>query len=94
MGIGALVRHAATTIVTTTFVLLMLPLFFDRARYRWAAEIRNAMPDAAWVRLVNRASVYPADYHPPTIAASWLVYAVWPLAATAVAVLVMRRRDV
>jgi hypothetical protein len=94
MGIGALIRHTATTIVTTTFVLLMLPLFFDRAKYRWIAEIRNAQPDAAWVRLMNRISVYPAHYHPPTITRSWLVYAAWPLVAVAVAAVVMHRRDV
>jgi ABC-type transport system involved in multi-copper enzyme maturation permease subunit len=94
MGIGALVRHTAGTIVTATVVLLSLPYAFDEGRH-WKAVVYHSFPLAAWNRLIendSRPTFMPSDY-PATVTGSWLVFAIWPLAAAAVAVIVTHRRD-
>jgi hypothetical protein len=94
MGIGAVIRHTAPTIVTTAVVLLLLPTFIIDDR-RWKAAINHALPLSAWERLVD---TRPEPYwihipYPATITGSWIVYAVWPLVAAIVAVTVVHRRD-
>ncbi|HEX8347060.1 MAG TPA: hypothetical protein VF657_20325 [Actinoplanes sp.] len=94
MGIGALVRHAAPTIVTTATVLLLLPTAFGDDS-RWQAAINHALPLTAWQYLIDVRPA-PAWVHipyPPTTSGSWTVYAVWPLVAMIVAVVVVHRRD-
>jgi ABC-2 type transport system permease protein len=95
MGIGAVVRHTATTIVTTTAVLLLLPRLVESRRYQWVATLHNAMPAPAWDRLTETAAGTALDHErfAPTIAGSWIVFAAWSLVAAILAVTVVHRRD-
>ncbi|MFJ2774176.1 ABC transporter permease [Streptomyces sp. NPDC087300] len=94
MALGALVRHAAGSVVATLLTLL-LPALFGGETYRWAKEIGNAMPLTAWHALVENPSMhYSASKYPETIAEAWTVFAAWPLVAAVVTVVVVRRRDV
>ncbi|MER6788997.1 ABC transporter permease [Streptomyces sp. NPDC000658] len=94
LGLGVVLRHAAATMVTGVFVLLMLPTMFSE-RDRWSADVRHALVSAAWSRLVQPWDPDPGSLgYTPTVPGSWTVYALWPLVTLAVAVLVVRRRDV
>ncbi|MFI9720014.1 ABC transporter permease [Streptomyces sp. NPDC052396] len=93
LGLGAVIRHSATTMVTSAFVLLLLPALFTE-RHRWSADITHAMPYSAWRRLVDTMPSYPSVLHRATIDGSWTVYALWPLVAVLVAVVLVDRRDV
>ncbi|WP_329127070.1 ABC transporter permease subunit [Streptomyces sp. NBC_01465] len=94
LGFGALIRHSATTMVTSAFILVMLPTIFSE-RTRWSAAMRHAMPATAWKRLVQN---WPPDphslAHSASVPGSWAVYALWPLIAVVLAVVVVRHRDV
>ncbi|MDX3453205.1 ABC transporter permease [Streptomyces sp. ME02-8801-2C] len=98
MGLGAVIRHSATTMVAITGVLLLLPAFVTD-RYRWTAAVRDALPFNAWTRLVDMAYghnpylVYPR-YYPETTTGSWVVFGAWAIVAGGVAVVVVDRRDV
>jgi ABC-2 type transport system permease protein len=92
MGVGAVVRHTATTIVTVIVGLDLLPQFFNSQRHPWVTDIGNAMPVNAWERLVFTGA--DRSVHDPTIAGSWIVFALWPLVATVIAVVVVHHRDV
>ncbi|GAA0370549.1 ABC transporter permease [Actinoallomurus spadix] len=95
MGLGAIIRHGAATMAITTAVLLLLPPCFTD-HYRWTADIKHAMPSTAWQRLVD------VGYgrfgftvrHPTTTTEAWITLAIWAVAAAAVAVTVVDRRDV
>ncbi|MCD9143070.1 ABC transporter permease [Streptomyces albireticuli] len=97
LGLGFLIRHSATAMVTTTFTLLMLPMFFSTEK-RWSAEVRNMMVDSAWQRLTMDWVPSQADslipLHTATLTQSWVAYALWPTAAVALALVLVRRRDV
>ncbi|MEU4356795.1 ABC transporter permease [Streptomyces virginiae] len=94
LGLGVLLRHSAATLVTTVFTLLMLPPMFSESA-RWSADINHAMVSAAWKRLVQTWEPDPGSLgYPATVPGSWIVYALWPLITVALAVLVIRRRDV
>ncbi|MFD3561703.1 ABC transporter permease [Streptomyces sp. NPDC058686] len=95
LGLGVLIRHSATTVVAGSFVLLLLPVFFS-SRKPLSATFANAMVRNAWQRL---ATIYgePAEasaYNGATVGGSWTVYVLWPLVALALALFVVRRRDV
>ncbi|MFB6979047.1 ABC transporter permease [Streptomyces scopuliridis] len=94
LGLGVLIRHTATTVLSCAFTLLMLPTLFSRSE-RWSADINHAMPVTAWKRLVQN---WPPDpeslVYTATVPGSWIVYALWPLIAVALAVVVVRHRDV
>lgn len=95
MALGALVRHAAGSVVATLVTLLLLPALFRGETYRWVKEIGNAMPLTAWEALVeNPATDRPPGRYPESIAEAWTVFAAWPLVAVIVTVVVVRRRDV
>lgn len=90
MALGAVIRHAATTMAAIVVVLLLLPLAFSDDRH-WSAVISHALPFNAWDRLVT---VHQAQAeYPWTIAGAWTVYAVWTLAAAALTVTAVHRRD-
>ncbi|MGW2637006.1 ABC transporter permease [Streptomyces sp. NPDC001348] len=94
LGLGVLLRHAAATVVTGVFVLLMLPTMFSES-HRWSADIRHAMVSTAWRRLIENWGPDPGSLgYTATVSGSWVVYALWPLITVALAVLVVRRRDV
>jgi hypothetical protein len=96
-GIGALIRHSATTMVLTTFVQLLLPAFVTD-HYHWTACVRNALPYNAWVRLVDVGyGTHPftlAAKYPTTVAGAWVVFGVWAAVSAVVAVVAVDRRDV
>ncbi|MEU6983440.1 ABC transporter permease [Streptomyces sp. NPDC046324] len=94
LGLGFLLRHAAGTMITSILALVLLPPMFSEST-RWSAEIRHALVSAAWNRLVQTWEPDPVSLgHPATVPGSWIVYALWPLVTVALAVLVVRRRDV
>lgn len=94
LGLGVLLRHAAGTMVTSVFVLLMLPTMFPESD-RWSADVRHALVAAAWNRLVQPWDPGSGSLgYTATVPGSWTVYALWPLIMVAVAVFVVRRRDV
>jgi len=92
MGFGALIRHTATTIVAVIVALDLLPQFLNSNRHPWVTAMGNTLPVRAWERLVVRGGDFAI--HQPTITGAWVVYVVWSLAAAAVAVLAVHRRDV
>jgi ABC-2 type transport system permease protein len=94
MALGALIRHATGTIVTTIGVLLLLPALFTGETYRWVKEIGNAMPLTAWEALVeNPARFHVPSKYPETITEAWIVFGAWSLVAAIVAVTAVHRRD-
>lgn len=99
LGIGAVVRHAATTIAATTFALILLPMMFDEDRL-WTARVHQALPVMAWDRLTDITADYGYEYlgppiaYPASVGGAWLALAAWPLVAAAVALIVVGRRDV
>lgn len=92
LGIGALVRHTAPAIVTTTAVLLLLPLAFD-TRHRWTAAVNHAQPVPAWERLVELVPFPNYDGWVATIPTSWTVFATWSLTATLATLIALHHRD-
>ncbi|MBC2876967.1 MULTISPECIES: hypothetical protein [Streptomyces] len=94
LGLGVLLRHSAATMVTSVFLLLMLPPMFSE-RVRWAADVRHALVSSAWSRLVQNWEPGPGSLaYSATVPGSWAVYVLWPLTTVALAVLAVRRRDV
>lgn len=94
LGFGALIRHSAATMVTIAFTLVMLPPVFSQNE-RWSAAVSHAMPVTAWRRLAQNWPPDPHSFaHSATVPGSWTVYALWPLVAVALALVVVRRRDV
>ncbi|MEV6103500.1 ABC transporter permease [Streptomyces sp. NPDC051940] len=95
MALGALVRNAAGTVVTSVALLLVVPGLFAGERYRWVKEIGNAMPLSAWQRLVmNPERMRDLGRYPLTLTGAWTVFGAWAVCAAAVAVVAVRRRDV
>lgn len=92
MGLGALIRHSTASVVATTLVLVLLPPLFNDRR-GWTAAVRHALPDGAWNRLVDSGVYLVPPPHPASVAGAWLVFALWPLTATVIAVLAVGRRD-
>jgi ABC-2 type transport system permease protein len=94
LGLGFLIRHSGTAIVTGVVVLLLLPSFFSTKR-PWSADVSHAMVLSAWQRLTE-------SYGPPTgtgalypsLTESEIVYAAWPLVVLVLALAVVRARDV
>ncbi|MEV4437784.1 ABC transporter permease [Streptomyces sp. NPDC049577] len=94
MGLGAIIRHSATTIVTSVAVLLMLPISLSGDHY-WTAVIGHTMPHYAWTHLMEGDGAAWAHYaFPTTVAGAWTVYAAWSLIGILLAVVVPSRRDV
>ncbi|MFD5125815.1 ABC transporter permease [Streptomyces sp. NPDC058385] len=93
LGLGVLIRHSATTVVAGSFVLLLLPVFFS-SRKPLSAAFANAMVRNAWQRLAQIYGTPAEAYNGATVAGSWTVYVLWPLVALALALVVVRRRDV
>ncbi|WP_310723020.1 ABC transporter permease [Streptomyces sp. N2A] len=94
LGLGVLLRHAAATMITSIFALLMLPTMFSDSN-RWSADIKHAMVSAAWNRLIENWEPDPHSLgYSATVPGSWVVYVLWPLITVALAVFVVRRRDV
>jgi ABC-2 type transport system permease protein len=102
MALGAVIRHAAGTVVAAIGLLLLLPALFQGETYRWVKEIGNAMLYTAWQALIENPARHNADpgrpapvvtKYPVTITEAWIVFTAWAVAAVAVAVVVVHRRD-
>lgn len=95
MAFGAVLRHATASIVAVVGMLFILPLLFGGDRYRALKEIGNHLPLAAQARLtLNPHSYTSLGAHPGTVTGSWIALGAWALVSVAVAVTVVRRRDV
>jgi len=102
MALGALVRHAAGTVVAIVGVLVLLPRLFEGETYRWVKEIGNAMPFSAWSALVENPAprlepdgpIRWTSRYPVSVAEAWIVFGAWAFAAVVIAVTVVHRRDV
>ncbi|MBT2478112.1 ABC transporter permease [Streptomyces sp. ISL-94] len=95
MAFGAVLRHATASIVAVVGVLFILPMLFGGERYRLLKEIGNHLPLAAQARLaLNPESDTSLGEYPATITGSWTALAAWALVSVAIAVIVVRRRDV
>ncbi|MFE0806323.1 ABC transporter permease subunit [Streptomyces sp. NPDC058848] len=90
LALGAVVRHTASTMITSVVVVLVLPLVFTDGRH-WSAVVRHALPYPAWLRLVEAG--HSPTLFPWTTGGAWTVYAVWACAACAIAVAGVHRRD-
>ncbi|MCX4964605.1 ABC transporter permease [Streptomyces sp. NBC_00654] len=90
LALGTLVRHGAGSVVTSVVVLLLLPMVIGDRRYV-TAVLAHGLPLSAWTKLTDVRHL-PVPF-PWTNAGAWTVYAVWALAAGAVAVTAVHRRD-
>lgn len=87
---GAVIRHTASTMITSVVVILVLPLVFTDGRH-WSAVVRHTLPYPAWLRLVEVGD--SLTLFPWTTGGAWTVYVVWACAACAIAVTSVHRRD-
>ncbi|GHC88754.1 ABC transporter permease [Streptomyces flavofungini] len=90
MAIGTLLRHMGSTMIVTVATLLVLPMVVSPDRY-WSALIAHALPFPAWRRLTEPGAHFEA--YPWSTGGAWTVYALWALAAVAVTVFSVDRRD-
>lgn len=88
MGIGALVRHPAATIAAIFVGLVLVPSAVTVA----SGTLGGLVPTGAWARLT--APPGTADGGGISVPGAWLVLGTWAAAATVVAAVVVRRRDV
>ncbi len=94
LGVGSIVRHSASSIVGTVVVLMLLPFMFA-SKNPWATAVERWLPHSAWYHLsAEQLAGDEGGRVPATFAAAWGVYAVWALAAAAVAIFSVDRRDV
>ncbi|CAM5441306.1 hypothetical protein GCM10010329_51610 [Streptomyces spiroverticillatus] len=94
LGLGVLIRHTAGTVLAGALLLTLLPLLISPSA-SWSAPLHHATLFSAWKRLVQTWGPSPDTLVPmASVPGSWLAYALWPLAAVALAVVVVRRRDV
>jgi ABC-2 type transport system permease protein len=96
MGAGALIRHAAASVVGVFAVLIILPELTKGTTYAWVVNVHQAMPWPAWMDLRNSPYVLEQQGLVPvttTPTASWTAFAVWPLVALLLATTVVHRRD-
>ncbi|MFI6157003.1 ABC transporter permease [Kitasatospora sp. NPDC051170] len=95
MALGALLRHATASIVSLVLMLFILPLMFGGDRYPWLKRIGDHLPSHTVARLtLNPHSSTTMGLNPPSVLDAWITMGVWAVVATAVAVVVVRRRDV
>jgi ABC-2 type transport system permease protein len=93
MALGALLRHTAGTIVAVCAVLVVVPSFFKPNVHQWVNDLYATVPLYVWRNCLSR--LRPRDVDAlPTIPGSWAVFALWPLVAALITLLVVHRRDV
>ncbi|MEV5571141.1 ABC transporter permease subunit [Spirillospora sp. NPDC052269] len=93
MGIGALLRHTAGTVVAVIVLMVILPMSFKPTVHQWANDLYKCFPMYDWAQAL--ALRHPrSDPALPTATDAWAAFAGWALASVAVAVAVVRRRDV
>lgn len=92
MTIGALIRHPAAAVTTAWAALLFLPDLLASGTINLPALAEGA-PLTVWATI---ADTQPYSQHPaplPSTPVAWVLYATWPLAALAVTMVVVGRRD-
>ncbi|MFI8257526.1 ABC transporter permease [Streptomyces filamentosus] len=94
MAAGALVRHAAGSVVAVIGTLLLLPALFQGETYRWVKETGHLMPLSAWAALVRNPGRPVLEKYPMEVAEAWVVLGGWAVAGFLVAVAAVRYRDV
>jgi hypothetical protein len=95
LAFGAVLRHAAPSIVGAVVLLFILPLLFGGDRYKLLKEIGHGFPAVAELRLtLNPASPTTQGKYPPTITEAWIVLVSWLVVAATVAIVAVRHRDV
>ena len=94
LGLGVLIRHTATTMITSVVLLVVLPQVFPGNR-PWSTEVKHSMMLSAWQRLTEHYGP-PAAVESlyPSLGRSWIVYAIWPIVVLVTAFIALRRRDV
>ncbi|QEU90737.1 ABC transporter permease subunit [Streptomyces kanamyceticus] len=90
LALGALLRHAGSAVVAAFVLLVVLPGVLSDERH-WSAVAGHTLPYRAWLRLVETGA--PPSPYPWTTGGAWLVLALWPPLAAAVAVIAGDRRD-
>lgn len=93
LAVGSVLRHSASSVVGTVFVLMLLP-FLVAHRNVWTGMIERSLPHSAWYRLSAQQLAGPMEGVHTTYGAAWTVYAAWAVAAAAIAVVAVNRRDV
>ncbi|WP_433211997.1 hypothetical protein [Microtetraspora malaysiensis] len=93
MGIGALVRHTAAAVVTVCAALVIVPTFFKPTAHQWLNDLYALVPFYVWRNCLHLPQLRD-DPALPTVAGSWVVFALWPLVAAVVTLIVVHRRDV
>lgn len=91
LGLGAVIRHSVTAMVTLFVLVFMLPAFV-RANTYWGALIAHALPFSAWSRLLIPGKII-GDPYPSTPGGAWTVYAVWTAVAVVLAMVSVPNRD-
>lgn len=95
IAFGAVLRHATASIVGIVALLFIVPLLFGGTRYEVLTRIGHCLPSSAEERLVvNPESMTTFGRYPAAIGTSWIVLAAWAAVSVAVAVTVVRKRDV
>ncbi|MET8967027.1 ABC transporter permease [Streptomyces hydrogenans] len=94
MAAGALVRHAAGSVVAAIGTLLLLPPLFQGETYRWVKEIGHLLPLTAWEALVRDPARPVLEKYPVAVGEAWAVLGGWAVAGLVLAVLAVRHRDV
>ncbi|MFB6564583.1 MULTISPECIES: ABC transporter permease subunit [unclassified Streptomyces] len=93
MGVGALMRHTALSVVSACGVLVVLPGFFKPTVHQWANELFGYFPYYSWRNCLSQ--LHPQEVAAlPSAAEAWTGFALWPLLSVALTLVVVRRRDV
>ncbi|MFD0419755.1 ABC transporter permease [Streptomyces sp. NPDC127108] len=90
MALGTLLRHMGSTMIASVMTLLVLPMVVSPDRY-WSALIAHSLPYPAWRRLTEPGAHFGP--YPWSAGGAWTVYAAWALAAVAITVFSVDRRD-
>lgn len=95
LGLAALIRHSAATIVAVVSILLLVPDFLTDNHY-WSACLDHAMPFRAFQNLYDLTPyhVNPHLKYPAQPAGEWWVYLLWPLVSVVLTLVLVDRRDV
>ncbi|WP_255951428.1 ABC transporter permease [Streptomyces odontomachi] len=91
LGLGAVIRHAVTAMVTLFVLVFVLPSFVHDDTYA-GAVVSHALPFPAWSCLILPDGMHGMRY-PATAGGSWTVYALWTAVAVLLALAVVPRRD-
>ncbi|WP_106401187.1 ABC transporter permease [Actinocorallia populi] len=90
LALGTVLRHTAATMTASVLLLFMLPIALSDDRH-WQATLGHATPYRAWLKLAETGHT-PSPF-PWTTTGAWTVYALWAIAAAALAITSVHRRD-